>query len=174
LEANRGGRRHAFARAGREIPRLHRDPPNARRRAPRAQAERRVGTTPPARRCRWTSAPSIQVSCRLEIAEHSQYSCISRNEIDKKFVVLHRREPHWIPATIGPCVEPLTGESLALSSCILSFRRAQRRGIGFLPTPREKQVPCCARNDRHLNRERQAERTRIVFRARTRGGNSEL
>src|SRR6202040_2365831 len=94
-----------------------RDPPNERRRPPSAQAERRGGTTHPAKRPRCTSAPSIQVSCRLEIAEHSQYSCISRNEIDKKFVVLHRREPHWIPATIGPCAEPLTGESLALPSC---------------------------------------------------------
>ena len=91
LEANCGGRRHAFARAGREIPRLHPDPPDARHRVPRAQVRRWVGTTPPARWCRWISAPSVQVSCRQGIAELFQYSLISRIEIDKKLEDLHRQ-----------------------------------------------------------------------------------
>ena len=70
-EANCGGRRHAFARAEMGIPRPHPDRPGARRRVPRAaiqrvNARRWVGTTLPARWCRWISAPSVQVSCREE------------------------------------------------------------------------------------------------------------
>src|SRR5437016_5720225 len=98
-EVRCGGRRLAFARAKREIPRLHPGRPNASHRAPRASAERWVGTTPPARWCRRTSAPSVQVSCRQGIAELFQYSFISRIEIDKKSEDLHRREPHQVRPT---------------------------------------------------------------------------
>ena len=75
-ESNCGGQRHAFARAGRAIPRPHPDRPGARRPSPRAgihraqtereNAQRRLGTALPARWCRWISAPSVQVSCREE------------------------------------------------------------------------------------------------------------
>jgi hypothetical protein len=50
---------------------------------PGAHLRRWVGTTPPARWWNPTSVPSIQVSCRCEIAEHSNYNFISRSETEK-------------------------------------------------------------------------------------------
>src|SRR5579863_2289296 len=104
-EENFAGRRPAFARAGTEIPRLHPGRPGAHRLSPDpvcsdrgdpgAQLQRRLDTTPPARWWNPPSAPSVQVSCRLGIAEHSNYNFILRFEVDKRLVLLHRRESGW-------------------------------------------------------------------------------
>src|SRR5579863_9045268 len=105
-EENFAGRRRAFVRAGKEIPRSNPSRAGARHRSPRAHclradARRWVGTTPPARWCCRTSAPSIQVSCRRGIAEHSNYNFIFKFEIDKmlEFFTVRNRIGHHRPLT---------------------------------------------------------------------------
>ena len=92
-----------------------------------------MDTTPPARWCRWISAPSVQVSCRQGIAELFQYSFISRIEIDKKRICFAQAEPGW--ARTAPCAANYVRtrrSKAAVCACACDYKK---RGADLIPRP---------------------------------------